>query len=102
MPDGFGETMSKSKGNGIDPLDIIDRYGTDALRYGMVHVATETQDSRMPVGDVCPHSSHLVPLKQEHMYLRTRRVTCPECKKAFRPGGPWPAPDHELPTAKQA
>ena len=31
--DGFGETMSKSKGNGIDPLDIIERYGTDALRF---------------------------------------------------------------------
>jgi len=28
--DGFGETMSKSKGNGIDPLDIIERYGADA------------------------------------------------------------------------
>src|SRR5207237_61492 len=28
--DGFGETMSKSKGNGVDPLDIIDHYGTDA------------------------------------------------------------------------
>src|SRR6202020_597180 len=33
--DGFGERMSKMKGNGIDPLDIIDRYGTDALRFGM-------------------------------------------------------------------
>jgi valyl-tRNA synthetase len=29
-------------------------------------------------------------------------VTCPSCKKPFRPGGPWPAPDPELPTAKQA
>lgn len=100
--DGFGETMSKSKGNGIDPLDIIERYGTDALRYGMVHVATETQDSRMPVSNVCPHCGVLVPVKQEHMYMRTRKVTCPTCKKPFRPGGPWPAPDAELPTAKQA
>ena len=31
----------KSKGNGVDPLDIIDRYGADALRFGMVHLATE-------------------------------------------------------------
>ncbi len=100
--DGFGEGMSKSKGNGIDPLDIIDRYGTDALRYVMVELATETQDSRMPVANVCPHCDTLVPMKHEHLSLRTRKVTCPSCKKPFRPGGPWPAPDPELPTAKQA
>ncbi len=100
--DGFGESMSKSKGNGIDPLDIIERYGTDALRFGMVHVATETQDSRMPVSNVCPHCGTLVPVKHEHMYMRTRRVTCPSCKKPFRPGGPWPDADKELPTARQA
>ncbi len=100
--DGFGETMSKSKGNGIDPLDIIERYGTDALRFLMVHQATETQDSKMPVANVCPHCDTLVPIKQEHMYMRTRKVTCPNCKKPFRPGGPWPTPDPELPTAKQA
>jgi valyl-tRNA synthetase len=100
--DGFGEGMSKSKGNGVDPLDIIDRYGTDALRFGMVHLTTETQDSRLPVANVCPHCETLVPVKQEHMYMRTRKIPCPNCKKAFRPGGPWVNPDPDLPTAKQA
>ncbi len=100
--DGFGETMSKSKGNGIDPLDIIERYGADALRFQVVYLATENQDSRMPVSNVCPHCDTLVPVKQEHMSMRTRKVTCPNCKKPFRPGGPWPADDPELPTAKQA
>ncbi len=102
MLDGFGETMSKSKGNGIDPLDIIERYGADALRFQMAFLATENQDSRMAVANVCPHCDALVPVKQEHMYMRTRKVTCPNCKKPFRPGGPWPAADPELPTAKQA
>jgi valyl-tRNA synthetase len=100
--DGFGETMSKSKGNGVDPLDIIDRYGTDALRFQMVYLAGETQDSRLPVANVCPHCDTLVPVKAEHMSMRTRKVTCPNCKKAFRPGGPWPFDDPEQPTAKQA
>jgi valyl-tRNA synthetase len=100
--DAFGEGMSKSKGNGVDPLDIIERYGTDALRYGMVHLSTETQDSRMPVANVCPYCGSLVPVKQEHMYMRTRKITCPSCKKPFRPGGPWPAEDADLPTARQA
>ena len=31
--DGFGEGMSKSKGNGVDPLDVIDKFGADALRF---------------------------------------------------------------------
>jgi valyl-tRNA synthetase len=100
--DAFGEGMSKSKGNGVDPLDIIDRYGTDALRFVMVYSATETQDTRLPVANACPHCQTLVPVKQEHMYMRTRKVSCPHCKKPFRPGGPWPAADPELPTAKQA
>jgi valyl-tRNA synthetase len=31
--DGFGETMSKSKGNGVDPIDVIDKFGADALDW---------------------------------------------------------------------
>ena len=99
--DGFGEGMSKSKGNGVDPLDIIELYGADALRFGVTALATETQDSRMPVVNICPHCGAGVPVKQEHMYMRTKKLACPTCKKAFRPGGPWLAEDPELPTAKQ-
>ena len=41
--------MSKSKGNGVDPVDIIDTHGADALRFTLTTMATETQDVRMPV-----------------------------------------------------
>lgn len=47
--DGKGERMAKSKGNGVDPVDIIDLYGADALRFGLAALATEMQDIRMPV-----------------------------------------------------
>ena len=40
---------AKSKGNGVDPVDIIDSYGADALRFTLTKMATETQDARMPV-----------------------------------------------------
>jgi valyl-tRNA synthetase len=47
--DGKGERMSKSKGNGVDPLDIIATHGADAMRFTLATMATETQDVRMPV-----------------------------------------------------
>ncbi|MCY2952162.1 MAG: valine--tRNA ligase [Planctomycetota bacterium] len=47
--DGKGERMSKSKGNGVDPVDIIDTHGADALRFTLTQMATETQDARLPV-----------------------------------------------------
>src|SRR5256714_13551870 len=94
--------MSKMKGNGSDPGDISPRYGTDALPFNRVPLPTDNQDSRLPVANVCPHCGTLVPVKQEHMSMRTRKLTCPNCKQAFRPGGPWPTEDPDLPTAKQA
>ncbi|MDD4493738.1 MAG: class I tRNA ligase family protein, partial [Eubacteriales bacterium] len=33
--DALGRKMSKSLGNGIDPLEVIDQYGTDSLRYAL-------------------------------------------------------------------
>ena len=47
--DGKGERMSKSKGNGVDPVEIIDTHGADALRFTLATMATETQDARLPV-----------------------------------------------------
>ena len=45
--DKFGKKMSKSAGNGIDPLDIIERYGCDSMRFALAEAATPGQDMRM-------------------------------------------------------
>jgi valyl-tRNA synthetase len=44
--DAKGQKMSKSKGNGIDPLELVDRYGGDACRFAWVYLATGGQDIR--------------------------------------------------------
>ena len=49
IQDGQGRKMSKSLGNGIDPLVVIDSHGADAMRFTLASMTTETQDVRMPV-----------------------------------------------------
>ena len=44
--DSQGRKMSKSLGNGIDPLDVIEKYGTDALRFSLVLGITPGNDIR--------------------------------------------------------
>ena len=41
-----GRKMSKSLGNGIDPMDVIDKYGADALRWFLTNGSTPGQDIR--------------------------------------------------------
>jgi valyl-tRNA synthetase len=42
-----GQKMSKSKGNVIDPLDVIDRYGTDAFRFTLAALAAMGRDVKL-------------------------------------------------------
>ncbi|MFQ5939419.1 MAG: valine--tRNA ligase [Alphaproteobacteria bacterium] len=42
-----GRKMSKSKGNIIDPLELIDRYGADALRFTLAALAVQGRDIKL-------------------------------------------------------
>ncbi len=42
-----GQKMSKSKGNVIDPLELIDAYGADALRFTLLSMAAQGRDIKM-------------------------------------------------------
>jgi valyl-tRNA synthetase len=45
--DAEGQKMSKSKGNVIDPLAIMDKYGTDAFRFTLAALAAQGRDIRI-------------------------------------------------------
>lgn len=47
--DGLGRKLSKSLGNSPDPLNIIDKYGADAVRFTMIYLAPLGQDVKMDV-----------------------------------------------------
>ncbi|WP_404453276.1 valine--tRNA ligase [Virgibacillus necropolis] len=44
--DAEGRKMSKSLGNGVDPMDVIDKYGADSLRYFLLTGSSPGQDLR--------------------------------------------------------
>ncbi len=47
-----GHRMSKTKGNGIDPVDLIELYGADAVRFALAREAGQRQDMRIkPIKD---------------------------------------------------
>jgi valyl-tRNA synthetase len=79
--DGYGEGMSKSKGNGVDPIDVMEKFGADSLRFGLAYLTTETQDIRLPVEFECPHCEKLMEQTREN---RVRpRIKCKACGKEF-------------------
>ncbi|MFZ3308421.1 MAG: class I tRNA ligase family protein, partial [Xanthobacteraceae bacterium] len=45
--DATGAKMSKSKGNVIDPLELIDKYGADALRFTLAAMAAQGRDIKL-------------------------------------------------------
>jgi len=83
IQDGKGERMSKSKGNGIDPVDIIGKYGTDALRYVLCDMQTGTQDIRLPVQAVSPYTGDLIDLATADHGSSIFTYLCPKSGKEF-------------------
>ncbi len=47
-----GQKMSKSKGNVIDPLTLIDQYSCDALRFTLAHMSTPGRDIKLAVSRI--------------------------------------------------
>ncbi|HEX3600786.1 MAG TPA: class I tRNA ligase family protein [Lacipirellulaceae bacterium] len=93
--DGYGETMSKSKGNGVDPLDVIDKFGADALRFGLAYLTTDTQDVKLPVEFECPHCGTLFPQTKKNRVLP--RIECEKCGQPFSTQWAEKADDKALP-----
>ncbi|HIK94737.1 MAG TPA: valine--tRNA ligase [Planctomycetes bacterium] len=103
--DGLGQTMSKSKGNGVDPLELIEKYGTDAVRFTISSLAGETQDVRLPVGYECPHCEAVTPQTKKHQDMKalggdTPSIKCAKCKKDFQFPSPWFVPDEGASVAR--
>jgi len=102
IQDGFGQTMSKTKGNGVDPTELIEKYGCDGMRFTIASFAGETQDVRLPVGYECPHCQGLIPQEPHHLAFKPGKpkIKCPKCKKESQYATPNYTPDEGQPVAR--
>lgn len=58
--DAQGQKMSKTKGNVIDPIDTIEQYGSDALRFALVTACSPGQDIPLSIERIESYRSVLV------------------------------------------
>ncbi|MFH5805367.1 valine--tRNA ligase [Alienimonas sp. DA493] len=108
--DGFGRTMSKSKGNGVDPLELVEKYGPDAVRFTIASFAGETQDVRLPVSYEHPETGEIVPQTQAHTEAKPEQaedgslvkptVRFPKAKADLQYVTPNYEPDPGVPVAR--
>ncbi|MDG5494402.1 valine--tRNA ligase [Niveispirillum sp. BGYR6] len=69
-----GQKMSKSKGNVIDPLDVIDQYGCDALRFTLTAMAAQGRDIKLAVNRVEGYRNFATKLWNAARYAEMNQV----------------------------
>ncbi|MDO4585889.1 MAG: valine--tRNA ligase [Planctomycetia bacterium] len=95
--DKYGEGMSKSKGNGVDPISVMEKFGADSLRFALAYLTTESQDVRLPLDFECPHCGATVEQTKKNRTLP--KIICPKCKKEFSTQWAETEEDKALPIA---
>ena len=78
-----GQKMSKSSGNIIDPLDLIDRYGCDALRFTLAALAAPGRDIKLAESRVEGYRNFVTKLWNAARYRRDERLRV-RCRASTR------------------
>jgi valyl-tRNA synthetase len=86
--DAQGQKMSKSKGNTVDPLGLIDKYGADALRFTMAAMESQGRDIKLDEKRVEGYRNFATKLWNAARFLQMNEVGA---------SGSIAAPEAELP-----
>ena len=77
-----GQKMSKSKGNVIDPLDLIEKYSADALRFNLLSMASPGRDVKLSEDRVKGNRSFLNKLWNVNNFLIHNKCNIKNSKKS--------------------
>ncbi|SLM49140.1 Valine--tRNA ligase [Nitrospira japonica] len=85
--DAEGQKMSKSKGNVIDPLHVMDQFGTDALRFTLASMASPGRDVRLAEERIEGYRNFANKIwnaaRFAHMHLDKPRMSKPVSERSF-------------------
>jgi valyl-tRNA synthetase len=90
--DATGAKMSKSKGNTVDPLGLIDRYGADALRFTLAAMESQGRDIKLNESRVEGYRNFATKLWNAARFLQANGVgpsSTPEAPEAEAPVNRW-------------
>ncbi|MBU0597379.1 class I tRNA ligase family protein, partial [Patescibacteria group bacterium] len=82
--DRHGKKMSKSKGTGVDPIPMMEKYGTDAIRLSLILGTSPGQDFRLYEEKIASFRNFVNKLWNVSRFIMSN------CKKM--PNGPWNSP----------
>ena len=69
-----GQKMSKSKGNVIDPLDIIDKYGADTLRFTLTSLNTPGRDVRLSEQRIAGYRNFVTKITNAYKFAEFKSI----------------------------
>jgi len=69
-----GQKMSKSKGNVIDPLEIIDKYGADTLRFTLTSLNTPGRDVRLSEQRIAGYRNFVTKITNAYKFAEFKSV----------------------------
>jgi len=85
--DAEGQKMSKSKGNVIDPLHVMDQFGTDALRFTLASMASPGRDIKLAEERIEGYRNFANKIwnaaRFAHIYLAGTKESCPPADRPF-------------------
>ena len=67
--DSKGNKMSKSKGNVVDPLILIDKYGTDSIRFSLTALATQGRDIKLAEDRIIGYRNFITKVSNASRFL---------------------------------
>tara|TARA_Y100001970_G_C14225845_1_gene855611 strand:+ start:159 stop:2801 length:2643 start_codon:yes stop_codon:yes gene_type:complete len=87
-----GQKMSKSKGNVIDPLQLINQYGADSLRFTLISMASPGRDVKLSENRVIGYRNFITKIWSANNFLKINKCKLLkkiDFKKIYNPVNHW-------------